>query len=497
MIPVLVCGGGPVGLTFALELAAWDVPVTLVERHLAVSPFPKGRAISTRSMEIYRQLGLEYELTALGLDRSEVLHFYSGETLAADEHVRISTTPPPGGSPFSPTYTLACSQDRLEATLRRHAAQHPLIDARFGWTVAGARLGDEEASVEVRDPDGAGEQLRCRWVVAADGADSRLRTIAGIGRTAFSSPCENVNILFEADLEAIVGDRRSLVYTLSNDHLHASVLAVDGRRWLCNVISPDRSPIEAARDRDWCRARVLEALGRSVDVTVLDAMAWTATASNAATYQKGSLLLMGDAAHVATPYGGFGMNCGIADAHNLAWKLATAVADPSRADLVDTYEAERRPIGEQTVAESAVRLDLALDGHRSGRTRRGDVRPNPSDGLVLGGTYRSAAVIADGAARPQPVATYDPAPAPGARAPHAWLADGRSTLDLFGTHHSLLHHPRTDPVLPPEVRSLLLPTPLRTASLPEPEARAAYRIERSGAVLIRPDGHIAWHSDPR
>ena len=494
-MPVAVCGGGPVGLTLALELAAWEVPVALIEKHRSVSPFPKGRALSTRSMEIYRQLGLEAELTEQGLDRADVLHFYSGETLTADDHVRISTTPPQGGSPLSPTYTLACSQDRLEATLRRHVSDHPLIDARFGWTVADAHIDHDHASLEVRDADGSEHRLRCRWVVAADGAESRLRQIAGIGKTTFGAPCENVNIMFEADLEPIVEDRRSLVYTLSNDNLHASVLAVDGRRWLCNVISPDRSPTDAAEDPDWCRDRIREAIGRPVDLTVLGAMAWTATASNATTYRKASLLLAGDAAHVATPYGGFGMNCGIADAHNLAWKLAGSVADPSRSDLVDTYDAERRPIGERTVAESAVRLGLALDGHRSGRTRRGEVGPNPSDGIVLGGCYRSAAILAGGPPPPQPVATYDPAPTVGARAPHAWLAEGRSTLDLFGVHHTLLHHPETEPDLPRAVISLLRPEPLATAPLVEAEPRSAYGIDDGGAVLVRPDGHISWHSE--
>lgn len=497
---MLVCGGGPVGLTLALGLAAWDVPVTVVERHGTPSQFPKGRALSIRTMEIYRQLGLERELTDVGLPRDETMHFFHGESLTAERFVRNSNTPPPGGSPVSPTFTLACSQDQLERVLRHHVATHPRIDARFGAEVTDVRLDDDHAEVSVVDAAGDGQRLRTRWLVAADGAASALRRAAGIRRTHHGPRCDNVNILFRADLGDLVADRSSLVYTISNDDLHAGILTVDGRdRWLCNVVQPVGVDARlAAGDHDWCERQVRRAIGADVDVTVDDALAWDATAANAGRYRAGPLLLAGDAAHVATPYGGFGMNCGIADAHNLAWKLALAVDGIAPDDLVDTYEAERHPVGERTVRESARRLSAALQAHDDGRTRRGEARANPSDGLVLGGRYTSTAVLSTpqgevGQDRTDDVATYEPSADPGERAPHAWLADGRSTLDLFGAHFTVLRTAGAAPALPDPIvaapqRHVVVDDELDPAG----EVRDLYRLGDRAAVAVRPDGHVAW-----
>ena len=226
---VIICGAGPVGLTLALELAAWDEPVTLIERHRAPLPFPKGRALSIRTMEIYRQLGLEAELTAAGLLRGETMHFFYGETLTAERYTRVSNTPPAGGSPLSPTFTLACSQDVLETILRRHADDHPLIDTHYGLTVTDADLTADSATVSAVDGNGSPHQFDGRWLVAADGANSTLRRLAGIELDRYGVECDNVNILFDADLSTLIAGREALVSTISNDHVHATLLTVDGR----------------------------------------------------------------------------------------------------------------------------------------------------------------------------------------------------------------------------------------------------------------------------
>jgi putative polyketide hydroxylase len=195
-------------------------------------------------------------------------------------------------------------------------------------------------------------------------------------------------------------------------------------------------------------------------------------------------VIVGDAAHVATPYGGLGMNLGLADAHNLAWKLALCVTGAAGEDLVGSYEQERHPIGAATVAESARRLAAARVDHVTGATRRGEVTPRPSDGLVLGGTYRSVAVHAEGQPPPESVASYRPDAAPGRRAPHVLLPDGRSTLDLFGPWFTLLTGPRYRDSEP-------LPDPLHRHRLND-LVTEVYGIGARGAVLVRPDGHVAW-----
>ncbi len=396
MLPVVVCGGGPVGLVLALELAAWQVSVLLVERHRLVLPFPRGRAISSRSMEILRQLGLEREVTQISVLRSETMHFFAGASLTASEFGRLGVPPVEGENAVSPTAALACPQDRFEALLRERVVDHPLVDARWGTELVDARQRGDHVEVRLRPSGGPDCTVRTSWLVGADGSRSRVRHLAGIGTDVFGTSCSNVNILIDADLEPVVCDRTSLVYSISNDDLHATVLTVDNqRRWLINVVLPDGERVDPTLS--WCQRMVRVALGREdLAFRVVTRLCWEATARLARRYRQGRLLLVGDAAHVSTPYGGFGMNLGVADAHNLAWKLALCVTGRAGGDLVDTYEKERRPIGAATVAESARRLVAARADHVSGATRRGEVTPRPSDGLVFGAVYRSAAVRAAG-----------------------------------------------------------------------------------------------------
>jgi 2-polyprenyl-6-methoxyphenol hydroxylase-like FAD-dependent oxidoreductase len=437
-------------------------------------------------MEILRQLGMEREVAGISLPRTETSYFFAGASLTASEFGRIGTAPAGGANPMSPTAAVGCPQDRFEALLRERVARHPLIDVRFGTELGDAeQCGDQ---VEIRLAAGGGPEatVRASWLVGADGSRSTVRQLAGIGTEVLGAPCSNVNILLDADLEPLIRDRISLIYAISNDELHATVLTVDNqRRWLINVVLPDGEQPDPTLS--WCRQQVRAVVGRDdLAFQVVSWLRWEATAWLARRYRQGRLLLAGDAAHVATPYGGFGMNLGLADAHNLAWKLALCVTGAAGADLLDTYEQERRPIGALTVAESAQRLTAARVDHASGATRRGELTPRPSDGLVLGGTYRSAAVHADGDPPPEDVASYRPDAAPGCRAPHVWLPGARSTLDLFGPWFTLFTGPRYR-----DSGRLPVPDPVHRHVL-KGSARHAYGISDSGAVLIRPDGHVAW-----
>ncbi len=484
MFPVVVCGAGPVGLVLALELAAWQVPVLLVERHRSPSSFPRGRVISTRSMEILRQLGLEREVTEIGLPRTETTHFFAGASLTAEEFGRVGAPPARGETAVSPTAALGCPQDRFEALLRQRVVDNSLVDARFGIELLDAQQRADHVEVRLSGGGGSDPTVGTSWLVGADGPRSRVRHLAGIGTDTLGAPCSNVNILIDADLKLVVRDRISLVYDISNDDVHALVLTVDNqRRWLVNVVLPDGEEVDPTPQ--WCERMVRAALGRDDLVfRVVTWLRWEATARLARHYRQGRVVVVGDAAHVTTPWGGLGMNLGIADAHNLAWKLGLCVTGRAGEDLVDSYEQERRPIGAATVVESARQLAEARVDHLTGRTRRGEVARRPTDGLVLGGTYRSAAVHADSELPPDSITSYHPDAAPGRRAPHVWLADGRSTLDLFGPWFTLLTGPwyRDSEALSDPVRRHRLDGLLQEA----------YGIGDRGAVLVRPDGHVAW-----
>ncbi|MFY1632790.1 FAD-dependent monooxygenase [Solwaraspora sp. WMMB335] len=499
---VLVVGGGPVGLSLAIRLAQFDVPVLLVERHRDTAVFPKGRALSVRTMEIYRSWGLERAVTAAGLPRDH-LAFYTGRSLTDPDGARIVTDP--GARPLpSPTHTLLCSQDRLEPLLRSCAERLLPDRIRFGTELVELAVTGSGVSALVYDRRGGRHMsITADYLVGCDGAGSGVRRRSQIALAGPSDVSSNLNILFEADLAGLVADRRSAVYTITRPGLHGAFLAVDNdRRWLFNVVDDSDGTRLDRLDVAACRALVRQAAGvPELAVTVVDRQLWRAAAQVADRFRCGPVFLAGDAAHVTTPYGGFGMNCGIADADNLAWKLAAVHHGWADAGLLDTYEAERRPVALASAAESHRRLVDALRAYRAGAP---PPVGRPSEGLVLGYRYASTAVLADGTLPPDgdPVADYVPTARPGHRMPHRWLhRDGRrlSTLDLVGPGLTLLAGRDAewvaDPAgVPSEVPLTVWRIGVGGLRDPDAEWHDSYGIATDGAVLVRPDGHVAWRT---
>ncbi|MFU8849495.1 FAD-dependent monooxygenase [Micromonospora sp. SL1-18] len=503
MIPVLVIGGGPVGLSLAIRLAQLRVPAMLVERHPRTAAFPKGRALSIRSMEIYRSWGLEVEITAAGLPRDH-LAFFTGRTLTDPHGTRIVTGPDSRPPVPSPTYTLLCSQDRLEPLLRAHAERLNPGRVHFGTELVDLSI-DDDRTIATLKRGGRHEKIRARWLVAADGARSGIRQRLGIRMTGPTGVSHNLNILFDADLGPHVVDRPSAVYTITRPGLHGAFLAVDNqRRWLFNLVADGDDPGLANLDDTACTDLIRTAAGLpDLPITLVDRQVWHAAARVADRFRAGPVFLAGDAAHVTTPYGGFGMNCGIADADNLAWKLAAVHHGWASAALLDTYDPERRPVAQASAIESHRRLIDTITAHHTSAPPRG----RPSEGLVLGYHYASAAVVPDGTAAPggDPVADFNPTGRPGHRLPHAWLDQNRtrSTLDILdragftlltggdpGAWHAAVTGARAHGI-PVAVHPL--PDLLSPANL------AGYLnicgIDHTGAVLVRPDGHVAWRGE--
>lgn len=502
---VLIVGGGPVGLSMAIRLAQLDVPVTLVERHPSTATFPRVRALSTRSMEIYRTWGLEEAITAAGRPRDQ-LAFYTGGTLVDPAGTRIVVNPSAHQVP-SPTYTMLCSQDHLEPLLRRHAERLAPGSIRFGVRLGDFRDGPGAITTTVHDHHtGQTETLVADYLVAADGARSGIRQQLGIAMQGPAGVSHNVNILFLADLMPHVADRLAAVYTINQPHLHGTFLAVDNdRRWLFNLVTDSpRShyggPGADSLDDLACVQLVRTAAGLpELAVTVVDQQVWRASAQVADRFQHGRVFLVGDAAHVTTPYGGYGLNCGIADVDNLAWKLAAVHHGWAAPALLDTYEPERRPVAQASAHESHRRLLDTLEAHRTGTPPRG----RPSEGLVLGYRYTSAAVIDDGVPPPDadPVAEYVPSASPGCRAPHLWLDRAGhevSTLDLLGTGLTLFTGSDATWARRLDTGGLapLTILPVDAGDLRDPHSVLldTYGIAPDGAVLVRPDGHVGWRT---
>ena len=481
---VLIVGGGPVGLATGIALRRWGIDCTLVERHPSTLEYPKGRGVSARTMEIFRQWGIEEEITAAGLPRTDTEHFFVGDTLLAEEFQRfdrgeLGRQPTP-----SPTERLICPQDLVEDILLKRALAAG-VDIRFSTELLALSNADDRATATVRDlTTGADTQIDASFVVAADGGRSTVRSLLGIGMSGPGAIGNSVSILVHAELAERVQDRLATIYKVAHPHESAFFAVVDNdHRWLLMMArDPDTQPEEAFTEQH-CIELVRAALGDdSVPLEFKHRWFFQPTALVADSFRVGRTFLAGDAAHLTTPFGALGMNCGIADAHNLAWKLAGVIHGWAGPALLDTYESERRPVALATTDASILRDSLDAGPPRAA-----------FDGVTLGYGYESAAIVPDGTNAPEvPDAIHDyvPTARPGHRAPHVWIEDeGRrtSTLDLFGDGFVLLaDHDGVGPID--------TDVPLDTHVIQGDRWRTAYGLAPGGVVLVRPDGHVAWRA---
>ena len=480
-VDVMIVGAGPVGLSLAIALRHLDVGCVVIDKHERPMDFPKGRGITVRTMELMRRWGIEASLRSAGLPASEVAVFI-GDNLLAPTFVR-HVAPAPHLSLSSPSAPLECFQNVTEIVLR-DAAIAAGADVRYGWElVDGVDEGDLVTATLVERTTGRESTLTVPWLVAADGAHSPTRTRLGISRHGPGVVAHAVSIVIETDLRARTEDRASVVYRIK-DLPGGTLMGMDNDRHRWGLIYEYDPAVEPAES--FTEPRLLQlartAIGDpEVGMVITGHRFWESTALVADRFRHGRTFLVGDAAHVTTPIGGLGMNCGIGDVDNLSWKLAAVTSGWANESLLDTYEAERRPVADLTVEASL-----------------GPARPPaPIEGLVLGASYSSSAVLPDGTPPPEqenPIGDYVPTARPGHRAPHLWLDDAhtQSTLDLFGSGFVLLttaagtawHAALLD-------RSGI---PIRVHGINHPNWPNLYGIGPLGAVLVRPDGYVAWRS---
>lgn len=513
-VPVLIVGGGPVGLSASFLLAQQGVRSLLVERHPGTAIHPKARGINVRTMEIYHQAGVEAAVRAAGLPAERTGFVIWARSLAGEEiERRVPGRTSPASQRISPVGHCLCAQDDLEPVLRASAERQPESELRFNAELTGVEQAEGGVTATVLDrAAGIESQVRARYVIAADGAHSRIRQALGIPMLGRAAVYESVNVVLRADLRPWTAHRPAALYFIEHPSLKATFLTINGvDRWgfLVNSLGAyGLTPAEftPARTAELVR---LAAGVPDLPVEILGIVPWTAAAQVAARYRAGNIFLAGDAAHEMPPTGGFGMNTGVQDVHNLAWKLAGVLkgwADPA---LLDTYEAERRPVGE-AVTEQALANTVSmgrLDRRPQGVLARREFLNE--QGLIFGAAYTGPAVVPDGTAPPpvaNPVTDYVPSARPGSRAPHVWLErSGRpvSTIDLVGRACVLFAGSAGGPWRPAAAataaaRGLPLECHLigGRGDLADPEGRwpEVYGVEPDGAVLVRPDGHVGWRS---
>ncbi len=511
-VPVLIVGGGPVGLTASILLSQHGVRSLLVERHPGTAILPKARGINARSMEMYRQLGIEQAIRDAGLPTERTGFIVWTESLAGREiERRVPGRMAPANRGASPVLNCLCAQDDLEPVLRRFAEVQPQAELRFNTEMIAVEQDDGGVTATLADRAAGGEpQLRAQYLIAADGAQSRVRRMVAREMIGREGVYDSVNILFNADLRQWVQDRPAALYFVEQPDLRATFLTINAHdRWSFLIHSLKQYGYTPADfTPEYCTRLIRQGVGKpDLPVTILGVSAWEASAIVADRYRDRRLFLAGDAAHEMPPTGGFGLNTGVQDVQNLCWKLAAVLKNQAAPSLLDTYHPERQPLGLLTTQNS---LENSLS---MGRTARQDDAKLPrseflnEQGLIFGASYESAAVIPDGSALPpvdDPVTQYAPTARPGSRAPHVWLernGERLSTIDLFGGRFVLLTGPGGQAWCDAAshaaaARPELVAHIIGGSEIADPDGAwlKAYELEPDGAVIVRPDGYVCWRS---
>jgi putative polyketide hydroxylase len=511
-IPVLISGGGPVGLSASLLLSRHGVRSLLVERHPSTALTPKARGINARTMEIFRQCGIDAAVREAGLAEGRLGLIVWTETLAGKEiERRVPGRATPKNMAVTPVKNCLCAQDDLEPVIRRFAEAAGPGTLRFNTelTSFSQRPGAVTGLLTDR-ATGEETPFTARYLIAAEGAQSRVRRALAVKMIGEENVYDSVNILFHADLTQWVAHRPAALYFVEQEDLRATFLTINGRdRWGFLIHGPKQYGWQP-RDftPEFCSELIRKAVGvEDLDVSVLGVNPWQASAIVSDRYRVGDVFLAGDAAHEMPPTGGFGLNTGVQDVHNLAWKIAAVLFGKADDKLLDSYHAERQPFG-QIITQNSLANALSM-----GRTaRQSNVLPRREflneQGLIFGACYQSTAVVPDDTppgAVDDPVTEYVPSARPGSRAPHVHLKRGDeqiSTIDLFGPHFVLLAGRdgdtwrRAAQGLGTSWPPLVAFTVGKDGDLSDPDGdwHDAYGVDPDGAVLVRPDGHVAWRS---
>ncbi|MBL8361796.1 MAG: FAD-dependent oxidoreductase [Rubrivivax sp.] len=537
---VLIAGGGPVGLTGAMDLAQRGVRVTLAEvRRYAEPPNVKCNHVSARSMEIFRRLGLAQALRDAGLPADHPNDVVFRTSVTGHELTRIpipcrrdrytDTSGPDGWWP-TPEPPHRINQTYLEPVLLHHAAARPGIRLHHRTQLTGFEQDAHGVTAELLDLDtNKTRRIRARYLLGCDGGSSMVRK--AIGAKLEGTPViqrVQSSCIRAPGLRALETNPPAWCCYSVNPRRCGTVFAIDGREiWLVhNHLNPGEDDFDAV-DRDWAIRQIL-GVDERFEYEVLTREDWVGRRLVADRFRQGRVFIAGDAAHLWVPYAGYGMNAGIADVTNLTWLLAGVIQGWAGERFLDAYEAERQPITQQVShfamdhaakmikARSAVPPNIEADDAAGAaeRARIGaeayalNVQQFCCGGLNFGYYYEGSPIVirdrevdgtpagAEAEAETPPPYTMDrftESTVPGCRVPHVWLADGRSLFDAFGPGYTLIRRDRRVDVsgLVEAARAQRVPLVVLDAE-PRDGWPEAYR---HALVLCRADTHVAWRGD--
>ncbi|MDA3647663.1 FAD-dependent monooxygenase [Saccharopolyspora indica] len=509
---VLVVGGSLIGLTTALFLAWHGIPAVLVERRPDMWVHPRAWGYNPRTMEMLTEVGLLDAIDAAGPDTASYRDVLKVDALAgeelgryAPEHLQVSHR---AFSDISPAPYSLCAQHRLEPILRARAEELG-ADIRFGVRMEDFTDDGDGVTATLHDGERT-RTVRARYLIGADGAKGTVRDALGIKRTGVRAMAHIMNVLFRADLSPALRDRTFFLCHVAKPD-GAVLNPVDGinydadDRWQLHIpFDPNLGQRAGDFTDERCIAAIRTATGLpELEVEIIQSLPWEVAGLNAEKYSSGRVFLVGDAAHTMPPAGAFGANTGMHDAHNLVWKLAEVIRGAAAPALLDTYDVERRPVAGFTVEQALLRAVHQFLGDPSVAEQILDDRV-----IIFGYRYRSAAVpgALDGEL---PYEDVRPVGTPGTRIPHLVLerkGERLSSTELVGRHFLLLAGPDGQgwceaagaaagelgvSLVAHQVDEAAGESALRDISGSFAEATGA---GRAGALLVRPDGVVAWRT---
>jgi 2-polyprenyl-6-methoxyphenol hydroxylase-like FAD-dependent oxidoreductase len=517
---VLIIGAGPVGQGLAIELGQRGINCVVVEKNQRIGVAPRAKATNVRTREHFRRWGIADALrqaSPLGVDYPSNIAFttrLSGHLLTRFDNALYCA---PGRNPLYSEHAQWIPQYTVEKVMREHLATMPSVAVRLGYDLKGFEAHDRYVIANVKNPQtGQVEDIQANFLVGCDGARSPVRDAIGARLEGAFGMSRNYNIVFRAPGLADAHQHgKAIMYWQINADMPSLIGPMDsGHRWF---FMPTGLGLEVKVTMDTAADLIRRATGIDLPFEVLSVDEWVAHRVVADHYRKGRVFLAGDACHLHPPYGGFGMNMGVGDAVDLGWKLAAVLQGWGGQTLLDSYELERRPVHINVLNEASqnhAKVGAALfetgleDNTPEGVAARARVgqRINADKlsefytlGTILGDCYSGSPVV-QRTSQPAPsrdFLNYVPSSAPGGRAPHAWLHDGSSLFDHFGTvgmGMTLLALPTASSVCVQaalhDAAALHVPLTILNSDNPAVAALYAHKL-----TLIRPDQHIAWAGD--
>ena len=516
-VPVLICGGGPVGLALAVELGSRGIECMLIERGDGNVTVPKMSQVSTRTMEFCRRWGIVEEVKQAGWPQTHPGDFIYVTTMAGHEIFRqkFASYAEQGDLGYTPEGPRQCPQIFFDPILLRRARSLPSVTLRHRAEVESFDAGIDGVHARVKSLEsGASEIISAAYLVGCDGFDGLVRKTLNTQYEGSGLLSYSLSIFFRSKTLGELHDKGwGRFYRLVDGSGHWSdLVAIDGRElWRLTLFQLD--PDTDANSFDVAGA-LIRAVGKPFSYEVLSVLPWRRRELVAKNYGAHRVFIAGDAAHQMSPTGGLGMNTGIGDAVDLGWKLAALLQGWGGARLLETYELERKPVAtasvlassetfqyETTLPANPAIAENSPEGEMARRQlaealkgRRGAGNERLHESVKLGYRYEGSLVIFPESEKTVPKSeTFLQLCRSGARAPHAWISEGYSTLDLFGGGFVLLKFGKNSVdanKIVDAAAARRVPLTVRDID----DAKIAELYERE-LVLVRPDGHVAWRGD--